>query len=60
MKHIMKELCRLSARMAAIEQKCDLILSELSAMRAHDGLDEMIDRLHRQARAMREEARHRR
>ncbi|MBQ7205014.1 MAG: hypothetical protein IJS04_04135 [Muribaculaceae bacterium] len=49
-----KELRRLSVRLAVIEQKCDLILAQLSTMNARNGLDEMIDRLHRQARAMRD------
>lgn len=55
MKHNeMKEFRRLSVRLAVIEQKCDLILAQLSTMNARNGLDEMIDRLHRQARAMRD------
>ena len=54
MKHKgMKELHRISVRVAVIEQKCDLILAQLSTMNARNGLDELIDRLHRQARAMR-------
>ncbi len=57
MKHNTKELYRISARLAIIEQKCDLILSQLSALKARDGLDALIDRLHRQARAMRHDRR---
>jgi hypothetical protein len=57
MKHNTKELYRISARLAIIEQKCDLILSQLSALKARDGLDALIDRLHRQARSMRHDRR---
>ena len=57
MKHEAKELHRISARLAVIDQKCDLILSQLSALRARAGLDALIDRLHRQARAMRHDRR---
>lgn len=57
MKHESKELHRISARLAVIDQKCDLILSQLSALRAREGLDALIDRLHRQARAMRHDRR---
>lgn len=57
MKHEAKELHRISARLAVVDQKCDLILSQLSALRAREGLDALIDRLHRQARAMRHDRR---
>ena len=57
MKHEAKELHRISARLAVIDHKCDLILSQLSALRAREGLDALIDRLHRQARAMRNDRR---
>jgi hypothetical protein len=57
MKRDTKEIYRISARLAAVEQKCDLILSQLSGLRVRDGLDELIDRLHRQARTMRRDCR---
>ena len=44
MKRDTKEIYRISARLAAVEQKCDLILSQLSGLRVRDGLDELIDR----------------
>ncbi len=60
MKHNKSELRRLAVRVAVIEQKCDLILAQLSTLRTCNGLDELIDRMHRQARAMREELKPRR
>ena len=53
MKHETRELHRIAARLAVVEQKCDLILSQLSTLRACDGIDGLIERLHRQARSMR-------
>lgn len=50
-----KECRRLVARVSAIEQKCDLILSQLKSLRVCNDIDELIDRLHRQARAMRKD-----
>ncbi len=52
-----KECRRLVARVSAIEQKCDLILSQLKSLRVSNDIDELIDRLHRQARAMRKDLR---
>ncbi|MBR4828859.1 MAG: hypothetical protein IKZ92_03570 [Muribaculaceae bacterium] len=60
MKHNKRELRRLAVRVAVIEQKCDLILAQISTLRACNGLDELIDRMHRQARAMREDVKLRR
>ena len=57
MKHDTKEMHRITSRLAKIDQKCDLILAHLSTLRTHDGLDSMIDRLHRQAKAMRRDSR---
>ena len=53
MKHETRELHRIAARMAVVEQKCDLILAQLSTLRAREGIDGLIERMHRQARAMR-------
>lgn len=57
MKHDTKELHRIAVRVAVIEQKCDIILSQLSTLRTKADIDELIDRMHRQARAMRDQAR---
>lgn len=47
-----------TSRLARIERKCDRILSELLVMRKRayrrDALDDAIDKLHVQARRMRE------
>ena len=48
-----EELDRLEARMVSIEQKCDLILSQLSGLRVREGIDELINRLHETAKSMR-------
>lgn len=53
MKHNERELRRISAKVSAIEQKCDMILAMLGKLQANNRLDELIDRMHRQARAMR-------
>lgn len=47
------ELRRIAARVAAIEQKCDIIIAQLSVIRAKGNIDELIDRMHRCARSMR-------
>lgn len=52
-----KELHRIAVRVAVIEQKCDLILAQLSTLRTKGSIDDLIDRLHWQARSMRKEAR---
>lgn len=48
------ELCRISAKLAVIEQKCDLILAQLSSLKTNERLDELINRLQSSARSMRE------
>ena len=48
------ELCRISAKLAVIEQKCDLILAQLSNLKTNERLDELINRLQSCARSMRE------
>lgn len=57
MKHETKELHRITSRLAKIDQKCDLILAQLSTLSTRDGLDSIIDRLHRQAKALRRDVR---
>lgn len=52
-----KDYRRLLARVSAVEQKCDLILAQLKSLRASHDIDELIDRMHRQARAMRKDLR---
>lgn len=54
---INKEIDRLSARVAVIEQKCDLILAHIKTLQTSRDIDGQIERLHRQARAMRKHPR---
>lgn len=52
---------RKNSRLGRVERKCDIILSELAAIRncvfsnSHS-IDDVIDRMHRNARQMRAEA----
>lgn len=48
------ELYRISAKLAVIDQKCDLILSQLASLKTSERLDELINRLQGCARSMRE------
>ena len=43
----------IAAKLAVIEQKCDIILSQLSGLRTNERLDELINRLHDTAKSMR-------
>lgn len=52
-----KDYRRLLARVSVVDQKCDLILAQLKSLRVSNDIDELIDRLHRQARAMRKDLR---
>ena len=54
---INKDSDRLSARVAVIEQKCDLILAHIKTLQTSKYIDEQIERLHLQARAMRKHPR---
>lgn len=50
-----------ASRLDRIERKCDRILSELASIRRrisprHDDIDTAIDRMHRNARRMREQS----
>lgn len=53
--NIKRDIRRLSVRMAVIEQKCDLIMAQLSSMKIVHDLDELIDKIHRNARSMRDD-----
>lgn len=54
--NIKRDIRRLSVRMAVIEQKCDLIMAQLSSMKIVHDLDELIERMHRHARSMRDDS----
>ncbi len=54
---INKEIDRLTARVAVIEQKCDLILARIKTLQTSRDIDGQIERMHRQARAMRKHLR---
>lgn len=47
------ELDRIAAKLAVIEQKCDLILAQLSNLKTNERLDELISRMSETAKAMR-------
>ena len=52
-----KELDRLRARVAVIEQKCDLLTAQVKSLRLERDIDELIERLHRHARSARNDLR---
>ena len=54
--NLTRDIRRLSVRMAVIEQKCDLIMAQLSSMKIGHDLDELIERMHRHARSMRDDS----
>ena len=51
------QLSRRDSRLARIERKCDAILSILSRKAIDDELDCVIEKMHRQARLMEQQAR---
>lgn len=53
--NIKRDIRRLSVRLAVIEQKCDVIMSQLSSIKIGNDIDELIDRMHHQARSMRDD-----
>lgn len=53
---IKRDIRRLSVRLAVIEQKCDHIMAQLSSMKIGHDLDELIERMHRHARSMRDDS----
>lgn len=48
------ELDRIAAKLAAIDQKCDMILAHLSSLKTNERLDELIDRLQNSVKSMRQ------
>ena len=54
--NIKRDIRRLSVRLAVIEQKCDFIMSQLSSIKIGNDIDELIDRMHRHARSMRDDS----
>lgn len=55
--NIKRDIRRLSVRLAVIEQKCDMIMAQLSSMRIGNDIDELIDRMHDYARSQRDDMR---